>query len=68
MTNVRTLTTYPPYTDVILASLAGDGDAVLDLVVRMDRRTRARLINTMESVTEVVRLANARSDREESHG
>lgn len=68
MTNTRTPTSYPPYTDVVMASLAGDGDAVLDLVVRMDRRTRARLLNTIESLTEAVRLANAQTHREESRG
>lgn len=68
MINARNLTSHPPYTDAVVAALAGDGDAVLDLVVRMDRRTRSRLLNTMESLIEAVRHANARMQREDGRG
>lgn len=40
------------YTDVLVAALAGDGEALDDLVGAMDDRTRARLLNACTAVQE----------------
>lgn len=41
-----------PYTDVLVAALSGDGEALDDLVGAMDDRTRARLLNACTAVQE----------------
>lgn len=39
--------------DALVAALAGDGDALMATIAGMDRRTRDRLVNALDTIKEM---------------
>lgn len=39
--------------DALVAALAGDGEALMSVILGMDRRARARLMNALDGIKEM---------------